>query len=90
MPLSFYGFSDDSFCVSGKVKKGKTALHIVHNRPRQKNNKENEDDVKVEAAHINPHDALLLFKQMLDQVHYLCDVSCSKLFSLPLSLYMCV
>lgn len=51
--------------LNGKVKKGKSALAIVHNRPRQdKNDEENEASCP---SLINPHDALLLFKQMLDQ-----------------------
>ncbi|KAL2922905.1 DNA-directed RNA polymerase III subunit 1, partial [Bienertia sinuspersici] len=51
--------------LNGKVKKGKTALAIVHNRPRQDKNHE-ETEASCPSL-INPHDALLLFKQMLDQ-----------------------
>ncbi|CAO2831975.1 unnamed protein product [Amaranthus hypochondriacus] len=51
--------------LNGKVKKGKTALQIVHNRPRQ--NKSDEESGGSTLSFINPHDALLLFKQMLDQ-----------------------
>ncbi|XP_057528109.1 DNA-directed RNA polymerase III subunit 1-like isoform X2 [Amaranthus tricolor] len=51
--------------VSGKLKKGKTALQIVHDRPRE--NKNDEESGGSTLSFINPHDALLLFKQMLDQ-----------------------
>ncbi|KMS96001.1 hypothetical protein BVRB_002940 [Beta vulgaris subsp. vulgaris] len=51
--------------LNGKVKKGKTALQIVHNRPKQ--DKNNEESGASSPSLINPHDALLLFKQMLDQ-----------------------
>ena len=53
--------------VSGKLKKGKTALQIVHDRPRE--NKNDEESGGSTLSFINPHDALLLFKQMLDQVN---------------------
>ncbi|XP_021734189.1 DNA-directed RNA polymerase III subunit 1-like isoform X1 [Chenopodium quinoa] len=50
--------------LNGKVKKGKTALQIVHSRPKQDKNQE---DNGYSSPLINPHDALLLFNQMLDQ-----------------------
>ncbi|KNA22334.1 hypothetical protein SOVF_034890 [Spinacia oleracea] len=51
--------------LNGKVKKGKTALQIVHTRPKQDKNQE--DSGPSPPSLINPHDALLLFNQMLDQ-----------------------
>lgn len=50
------------------MKKGKTALQIVHTRPKQDKNQE--DSGPSPPSLINPHDALLLFNQMLDQVKY--------------------
>lgn len=51
--------------LNGKVKKGKTALAIVHNRPKQDKNQE--ESGSSSPSLINPHNALSLFKQMRDQ-----------------------
>lgn len=70
------------------MKKGKTALQIVHNRPKQ--DKNNEESGASSPSLINPHDALLLFKQMLDQVKYLCSLELLSSFPEYVRVLICV